>query len=208
MARLFWNLKEMDDSILNLYALNSFTDSQKPLRKYLFQSPKLLHDSTVRPSRPQDLVHVKTELAQTIRSLIWQRPGCKLYSLVILSMRDSYTTRHPSWQFLECTVNTPCEITRDFDAYAYVIAFVKFGSGKRKTPVNPSTPVMASGTFANEASESEGSVRLDRIPWSRTAAQNNAVEIWISNNCGYPSIDDAYDIYEAGGYAKLKTIAL
>lgn len=59
ISRLLWDLKEMDNSILHLYALESFTESQKPIRKYLLHSLKLLHDSAVRPYRPQDLVHVK-----------------------------------------------------------------------------------------------------------------------------------------------------
>ncbi|KAF1817166.1 hypothetical protein P152DRAFT_478193 [Eremomyces bilateralis CBS 781.70] len=244
IARLFWNLKEMDNSILNLYALNSFTESQKPLRKYLFQSLKLLHDSAVRPSRPQDLVHVNiTCLIYHHANLYSQQEMMEMIILIcqngtspndmeldmaktrlqMVLASDPVHARRLVYHAAsiiaisrECTVNTPCEIMRVFDAYAYVLAFVKFGPEKRKTrssirescAVNLSTPATASGTLANEASESEDSVRLDRIPWSRTVAQQNAVVLWINKNCGYPSIDDAHDIYEDGSYAKLKAIAL
>lgn len=116
----------------------------------------------------------------------------------------------------ECTVNTPCEIMRVFDAYAYVLAFVKFGSEKRKPPSPMNQPAAASMSppalpghgLANGGREGEPSVRLDRIPWSRTAVQNSAVELWVNNNWGYPSIDGAHNLYEAGSYSKLKTIAL
>lgn len=59
IVRLFWDLKEMDNSILSLFTPNSFSASQAQLRKYLFRALRRLHDSAARPSRPHDLIHVK-----------------------------------------------------------------------------------------------------------------------------------------------------
>lgn len=59
IVRIVWDLKEMDNSIFNLFSPNSFNASQAHLRRYLFRSLRRLHDSAARPSRPHDLIHVK-----------------------------------------------------------------------------------------------------------------------------------------------------
>lgn len=59
IARLLWDLKELENSLSNLFAVDSFLESQQVRRKNLLQCLKLLHDSATRPSRPDELVHLK-----------------------------------------------------------------------------------------------------------------------------------------------------
>lgn len=110
----------------------------------------------------------------------------------------------------ECTANSPCEILRVFDAYAYVLAFIKYGSARHKTlQAGEETNRNLSGSSLSEVSGPKPkSIRIDHIPWKRTPAQYSALEHWIGENRGTPCLDGCHDLYEDGSYSKLKTAAL
>jgi hypothetical protein len=59
IVRLFWDLKETDNSIVSLFSPASFSASQTALRKSLFRALEELHDSATTPSRPKELIYVK-----------------------------------------------------------------------------------------------------------------------------------------------------
>lgn len=67
IARLLWDLREMDHSICDLFATDSFWKSQKLRRKSLLQILSLLHDAAYRPCRPDELVHMKYVSTSTVR---------------------------------------------------------------------------------------------------------------------------------------------
>lgn len=116
----------------------------------------------------------------------------------------------------DCTVYTPCEIMRVFDAYAYVLAFVKYGprNGRDSELIQESetltlgTSTTVSGTPSNEVGQSNGYIRLDQVPWSRSLPQQNLVELWISGNRGFPAIDGVQNICTQTSFAQLKSSAL
>lgn len=116
----------------------------------------------------------------------------------------------------ECAVYTPCETMRVFDAYVYILAFVKFAPNPREansaggpnSSVTAMTPESANESSSSEATIRQDAVRLDRSPWDRSPTDMIAVELWICKNHGYASIDGVRDICDGSNYDKLKSGAL
>jgi hypothetical protein len=59
IVRLFWDLKETDNSIVSLFSPTSFNASQTAFRKSLCTALERLQDSATTPSRPKELIYVK-----------------------------------------------------------------------------------------------------------------------------------------------------
>ncbi|OAP55258.1 hypothetical protein AYL99_10231 [Fonsecaea erecta] len=244
ICRLLWDLKEVDNSISNLLAPDSLTESQKPLRRSLLQSLKVLHDSATQPSRPDDLVHMNItclishhaslnnhrEIMEMVIHVFQNLANSNEMELDMVKARlqmvfasDAIHARRLAYHAAsiiaisrECTVYTPCETFRVFDAYAYILAFVKFGPKMRKNltssdrggdayPVK--TPIMKPHPH-NESQSGDGSVRLDRLPWSRNASENGVVELWINKGQVRASLDGADDVEDERNYTRIKCSAL
>ncbi|KIX96158.1 uncharacterized protein Z520_07936 [Fonsecaea multimorphosa CBS 102226] len=243
ISRLLWDLKEVDNSISNLFAPDSLTESQKPLRRSLLQSLKVLHDSATQPSRHDDLVHMnitclishhaslnnRREFMEMVIHVFQNSASSNDIELDMVKTRlrmvfasDAVHARRLAYHAAsiiaisrECTVYTPCETFRVFDAYAYLLAFVKFGPKMRKEIASSDRGEIAHTTVEtpirkprNQVRSCDGSVRLDRLPWSRNGAENGALELWITKGQGRASLDGANDVEDERNYTRIKCNAL
>ncbi|KIW22529.1 uncharacterized protein PV07_12407 [Cladophialophora immunda] len=244
ICRLLWDLKEVDNSISNLFAPDSLTESQKPLRRSLLHSLKILHDSATQPSRPDDLVHMnitclishhatlnnRREIMEMVIHVFQNSANSSEMELDMVKTRlqmlfasDSVHARRLTYHAAsiiaisrECTVYTPCETFRVFDAYAYILAFVKFGPKTRKDVASSDRhdtahnvkPAITKRHPHDPVHSGDGSVRLDRLPWSRSHSETSAVELWISKGQARASLDGADDIEDEGNYTQIKCSAL
>lgn len=114
----------------------------------------------------------------------------------------------------ECPVYTPCETIRVFDAYAYILTFVKLGcSIRHQTSTSNNAPLSGISNKEGETHHAaietgKPPVRLDLVPWTRSLADMTAVDLWQSENSGYASIGNAQNIYDRRNFDKLKSEAL
>jgi hypothetical protein len=107
----------------------------------------------------------------------------------------------------ECPANSPCEILRVFDAYAYVLAYTKF----LPSAEDVARFSVSRSTGPGHVPSQDGSnrtpppIRIDVVPWSRTGAQRDIAQRWISHGHGAPFLHGCGTTL---GYAKLKASAL
>ena len=93
----------------------------------------------------------------------------------------------------ECTIFTPCETMRVFLGFAFLLTFNKVSLLSNSYPL----PKVA-----------EDSVRLDELPWRRSAAEQARLERWIDQGDCNESFGSIRDINDEASFDVLKAFAV